>query len=121
MLNANNNACALRKCTQAFFHEVAQLPFNSVTSNRSFDLAFRYDETDARAIRFGLRGGSPLDSPCGSSGATPRESSGGEASAALATACSQDCAASAGAHTQAEAVRLRTTTVVRLISPLGGH
>lgn len=46
MLNANNNTCALRKCTQAFFHEVAQLPFNSVTSNRSFDLAFRYDETD---------------------------------------------------------------------------
>ena len=30
-------------------------------------------------------------------------------------------AASAGAHTQAEAVRLGTTTVVRLISPLGGH
>ena len=46
MLNANNNACALRKCTQAFFHEVTQLPLNSVTSNRTFNLAFRYDETD---------------------------------------------------------------------------
>ena len=46
MLNANNDACALRKCTQAFFHEVTQLPLDSVTSNRSFNLAFRYDETD---------------------------------------------------------------------------
>ena len=46
MLNANNDTCSLRKCAQAFFHEVTQLPFNSVTSNRSFYLAFRYDETD---------------------------------------------------------------------------
>ena len=46
MLNANNDTCSLRKCAQAFFHEVTQLSLNSVTSNRSFNLAFRYDETD---------------------------------------------------------------------------
>ena len=46
MLNANNDTCSQRKYTQAFLHEVTQLPLNSVTSNRSFNLAFRYDETD---------------------------------------------------------------------------
>src|SRR6476469_1486473 len=49
---------------------------------------------------------------CGA-GSTPA-TSGGDRLAALAAAGSQDGAAGAGAHAQAEAVRLGATTVVRL-------
>ncbi len=45
--------------------------------------------------------------------------SGGQACAALATTARDDGAAGAGAHAQTEAVRLGTTTVVGLESPLG--
>ncbi len=45
--------------------------------------------------------------------------SGGQRGAALAATCSQNGAAGAGAHAQTEAMRLGTTTVVGLESPLG--
>ena len=123
----------------AFAHEVAQLPLDTIASIGALDFALGYDETDEAAVA--LLVGSDVDDnqwiSCARSvsdrggeirwvnhavrARQHRGVSGGQLGAALATAGSQNGAAGAGRHAQTEAVRLRTTTVVGLEGPLGGH
>jgi len=118
---------------------VAQPPLDTIASIGALDFALGYDETDEATVAFLV--GSDVDDdqriPCSRSlsdrggeirwvnhavrARQHRGVSGGQLGAALAAAGGVDCAASAGAHAQAEAVRLRTTTVVGLVGPLGGH
>ena len=123
----------------AFAHEVAQLPLDTIASIGALDFALGYDETDEAAVA--LLVGSDVDDnqwiSCTRSvsdrggeirwvnhavrARQHRGVSGGQLGAALAAAGSQNGAAGAGRHAQTEAVRLRTTTVVGLEGPLGGH
>ncbi len=138
-LCSNNDVAAHWNLVKTFAHQVTELPFDAVTSGGVFDFTLGYDETDEASVgilvgstvhdhqrRSGARslaGGCPEVSRvnhavrAGQHLAAPV--SGGQACAALATTARNDSAAGAGAHAQTEAVRLGTTTVVGLESPLG--
>jgi hypothetical protein len=118
---------------------VAQLPLDTIAPVGALDFPLGYDETDEGAVA--LLVGSDVDDnqwiSCARSvsdrggeirwvnhavrARQHRGVSGGQLGTALATAGSQNGAAGAGRHAQTEAVRLRTTTVVGLEGPLGGH
>ena len=135
----HNEPGPLGQVGDAFAHEVAQLPLDTIASIGALDFALGYDETDEAAVA--LLVGSDVDDnqwiSCTRSvsdrggeirwvnhavrARQHRGVSGGQLGAALATAGSQNGAAGAGRHAQTEAVRLGTTTVVGLEGPLGGH
>lgn len=137
-IGADDDVGADRDAIEALAHEVAQLAFDAVASGGALNFALGYDETDEASVgilvgstmhdhqrRSGARsltGGCPEISRvnhavrAGQHLAAPV--SGGQACAALATTARNDGAAGAGAHAQTEAVRLGTTTVVGLESPL---
>mgnify|MGYP006946474011 CR=1 FL=1 len=66
------------------------------------------------ALSHGLPTRIPTVCAAGAESAAPRSASGGELGAALAATGSEDRSAGAGAHPQAEAMRLGAATVVRL-------
>lgn len=138
-VGADDDVGSAGDVSETFAHEVSKLAFDAVASGGTLDFALGYDETDEASVgilvgstvhdhqrRSGARslaGGCPEVSRvnhavrAGQHLAAPV--SGGQACATLATTARNDGAAGAGAHAQTEAVRLGTTTVVGLESPLG--